>query len=75
MNVETPVLIYKKFVSPVLHAWVGQSFGCKYAPTCSQYAADALRHEHFIRALALVSWRLLRCNPFSGGGYDPVRKV
>ncbi|MFO0745662.1 MAG: membrane protein insertion efficiency factor YidD [Myxococcota bacterium] len=45
---------------------------CRYWPSCSEYAADALRLHGFFKGTALASWRLLRCNPFSKGGWDPV---
>lgn len=45
---------------------------CKYIPTCSQYAKEAYERFNFFKATALTIWRLLRCNPFSKGGYDPV---
>jgi len=45
---------------------------CKYAPTCSHYAIEALREHGALRGLWLSAWRVLRCNPFSGGGLDPV---
>jgi hypothetical protein len=45
---------------------------CRFTPTCSAYALDALRTHSLPRALALATWRLLRCNPFCRGGYDPV---
>jgi putative membrane protein insertion efficiency factor len=45
---------------------------CKYHPTCSQYALDALRQYGLLRGLVLASWRLLRCNPWSHGGVDRV---
>jgi uncharacterized protein len=45
---------------------------CKYHPTCSQYAVEAIRGYGLVRGSALAAWRLLRCNPFSHGGYDPV---
>lgn len=48
---------------------------CRYHPSCSQYAIDALRRHNFIKALFLIGWRLLRCNPWSDGGYDPVPPV
>jgi uncharacterized protein len=47
--------------------------GCKYEPTCSAYAAQAIREFGPVRGVVLAAWRLLRCNPFSHGGYDPVR--
>lgn len=45
---------------------------CKYEPTCSAYAAAAVRRFGAGRGLLLAAWRLLRCNPFSHGGFDPV---
>lgn len=45
---------------------------CKYEPSCSHYAEQAVRHHGVVRGLALAGWRLLRCNPWSRGGYDPV---
>lgn len=45
---------------------------CKYVPTCSQYAIDAIRINGAAVGTALAVWRILRCNPFSKGGYDPV---
>ena len=46
---------------------------CKYHPSCSQYAVDAVRKRGLVRGSALAGWRLLRCNPWSRGGFDPVR--
>ncbi len=45
---------------------------CRYKPTCSQYAIDAYQKRNFFYATLLSIWRILRCNPFSKGGYDPV---
>ena len=45
---------------------------CKYHPSCSQYAIDALRRYGIVRGTVLAGWRLLRCNPWSHGGVDPV---
>jgi len=45
---------------------------CNYIPTCSQYALDAIGRYGAVRGGILAAWRLLRCNPFSRGGYDPV---
>ncbi|HOC93614.1 MAG TPA: membrane protein insertion efficiency factor YidD [bacterium] len=58
--------IYKKRISPLLPP------ACRYTPTCSEYAMDALREYGFIRGGAMAAWRLIRCNPFARGGYDPV---
>jgi putative membrane protein insertion efficiency factor len=46
---------------------------CKYHPSCSEYAIQALRRHGLFRGSALAAWRLLRCNPWSHGGFDPVR--
>ena len=45
---------------------------CKYEPTCSRYAEQAVRRHGVARGLGFAAWRLLRCNPWSKGGYDPV---
>lgn len=45
---------------------------CRYHPTCSNYAKEAYQKRHFIIASLLTFWRILRCNPLSKGGYDPV---
>jgi hypothetical protein len=61
-----PIRLYQRVISPAL----GQR--CKYYPSCSQYAVDAVRTFGILRGLILAAWRLLRCNPFSHGGLDPV---
>jgi len=61
-----PMLAYQRLVSPLL----GRR--CKYEPTCSRYAVEAIRELGVARGLVLAAWRLLRCNPWSHGGYDPV---
>jgi putative membrane protein insertion efficiency factor len=61
-----PIRLYQRLISPLFPR------RCKYEPTCSAYAIEALRTRGAIRGLALATWRLLRCNPFSHGGYDPV---
>ncbi len=47
---------------------------CRYHPTCSHYAKEAYQTHNFFYASALSTWRILRCNPLSKGGYDPVPK-
>jgi putative membrane protein insertion efficiency factor len=59
---------YQMVVSPLLPR------SCKYHPSCSQYAVDALREFGVVRGVILAVWRLLRCNPLSYGGYDPVER-
>jgi putative membrane protein insertion efficiency factor len=61
-----PIMAYQRFISPAMPR------RCKYYPTCSAYAIDAVREFGVLRGLVLAGWRLLRCNPFSHGGYDPV---
>jgi uncharacterized protein len=61
-----PIRFYQRLISPLLPR------RCKYEPTCSAYAAEALRAHGPLRGSVLAAWRLLRCNPFSHGGYDPV---
>ena len=48
--------------------------GCRYRPTCSEYAMEALDRYGLMRGGFLAAWRVLRCNPFVKGGYDPVWK-
>jgi putative membrane protein insertion efficiency factor len=61
-----PVIAYRRLISPALPR------RCKYEPTCSAYAVQAVREYGILRGLVLAGWRLLRCNPWSHGGYDPV---
>ncbi len=60
------IRLYQKYVSPA------KPPSCRFTPTCSNYAIGALREWGLVRGLALTVWRVLRCNPFSKGGYDPV---
>jgi putative membrane protein insertion efficiency factor len=64
---SAPIAVYRRFISP------GSPRRCKYEPTCSRYALDALARFGVLRGLVLAAWRLLRCNPWSHGGYDPVQ--
>jgi putative membrane protein insertion efficiency factor len=61
------VRAYQRGVSPLLGT------RCKYHPSCSQYALEALRELGLVRGLLVSGWRLLRCNPWSDGGVDHVR--
>lgn len=61
-----PIRAYQRFLSPHLPA------RCKYYPTCSAYACTAILRFGILFGGALALWRLLRCNPWSKGGYDPV---
>ena len=64
--VIAPIRFYRRFISPALPR------RCKYHPTCSEYAVEAVRTYGVLRGLVLAAWRLLRCNPWSHGGVDPV---
>jgi uncharacterized protein len=66
MAVLAPIKLYQKLVSPML----GER--CKYYPSCSEYAVQAIGKFGILRGLVLAGWRLLRCNPWSHGGFDPV---
>ena len=63
---------YQTFISAPLHALGGPGSGCRYTPTCSQYFIQAVRIHGAWRGFLLGSWRILRCNPWGGSGYDPV---
>jgi putative membrane protein insertion efficiency factor len=65
------VRAYRLLLAPLVPRTVGGR--CKYHPSCSQYALDALREFGFARGLLLAAWRLLRCNPWSRGGVDYAR--
>ncbi len=66
--------LYQKTISPdhgvtPLPVFVGV---CKYYPSCSMYTKEAIQHKGVLKGTALGAWRVMRCNPFSQGGYDPV---
>ncbi|WP_077196845.1 membrane protein insertion efficiency factor YidD [Prevotella ihumii] len=61
-----PVLFYQRMISPFTPP------SCRFTPTCSEYARQALLKHGPIKGLALAVWRILRCNPWGGSGYDPV---
>ena len=60
------IRLYRKFISPLKPSC------CRFTPTCSAYAIEAFQKRGFFVGLGLTVWRILRCNPFSRGGYDPV---
>ena len=49
------------------------TFRCRFEPNCSQYARDAIRKYGVLKGGIMALWRILRCHPYSRGGYDPVR--
>lgn len=58
--------VYKRWISPAFLP------ACRYVPTCSEYAAEAIEKRGIVRGGLMAAWRLLRCHPFSKGGFDPV---
>ncbi|MDX8152467.1 membrane protein insertion efficiency factor YidD [Patulibacter brassicae] len=64
--VVAPIRLYQRVISPALPQ------SCRYEPSCSHYAVESVRTYGVLRGLVLATWRILRCNPWSDGGYDPV---
>ena len=60
------IRFYRRFISPLFPP------RCRFTPTCSQYALEAFTKHGFFKGFYLTVWRILRCNPFCKGGYDPV---
>jgi len=61
-----PIIFYRNVISPFTPP------SCRFTPTCSEYALEALKKHGPFKGLALAVWRILRCNPWGGSGYDPV---
>jgi len=61
------IRFYQKFISPM------KPKSCRFYPTCSQYAIDAIKKYGVLKGSIMALWRILRCNPFNPGGYDPVK--
>ncbi|MCR4291905.1 MAG: membrane protein insertion efficiency factor YidD [Candidatus Kuenenia sp.] len=59
--------LYQYAISPLFH------HACRFEPTCSQYMINAVKKKGLLRGACLGMWRILRCNPFGGSGYDPVK--
>lgn len=60
------ITLYRKVLSPALPRT------CRFYPSCSQYGLEAFRKYNVLKAIYLTVWRILRCNPFNRGGYDPL---
>ena len=60
--------LYKRWISPAFPP------SCRYVPTCSEYAMEAVARYGALRGAMMAAWRLLRCHPFAKGGYDPAVK-
>lgn len=61
------ILAYKKIISPILPP------SCRFTPSCSQYMVEAIEKHGVLKGGSMGIWRLLRCQPFSKGGFDPVK--
>jgi putative membrane protein insertion efficiency factor len=61
------IKVYRRFVSPMLPP------SCRFTPSCSEYTLEAIRKYGVLKGGINGAWRLLRCHPFSSGGYDPVK--
>lgn len=66
--VRAPIEVWSRWISP------GLPPRCRYEPSCSRYASEAIAEFGILRGLVLAGWRLLRCNPWSHGGFDPVER-
>lgn len=64
------ISFYKKYISPIFHFF---GIECKYYPTCSEYTKQAIEKYGFLKGIFLGFIRILKCNPFSKGGYDPLK--
>ena len=65
------VAIYQAAISPIVHATNGPA--CRFEPSCSVYARDAIAEYGIVRGGIMAVWRIARCNPMGGHGFDPVR--
>ena len=61
------IRFYQRYISPIIGA------GCIYTPTCSQYTIEAIQEWGALRGCIMGAYRILRCNPFAKGGFDPVK--
>jgi len=69
------IRLYQKTLSPD-HGWgrvFSRTAGCRYYPSCSQYMYEAVEKKGVVRGVLKGVWRILRCNPWSKGGHDPVK--
>ena len=66
------IKLYQKLISPIFHRL---GYECKFYPSCSQYTIEAIIEYGIIKGCFLGIKRIMRCNPFSKGGYDPLKKI
>ena len=60
------IRLYQRLISP----WLGEN--CRFSPSCSQYAIEAIRAHGVLAGMGYAAWRIIRCQPLCKGGYDPV---
>jgi putative membrane protein insertion efficiency factor len=70
-KMRTILVSLLKFYKAVISPWLPPS--CRFVPTCSEYAREAIEKHGALRGTGMAIWRLLRCQPFCDGGYDPVK--
>jgi uncharacterized protein len=69
------IQLYRWMLSPALTFWFGATSGCRFSPTCSQYAREAIKRHGTLTGSALAVKRICRCHPFGGCGHDPVPEM
>ncbi|QQY10197.1 MAG: membrane protein insertion efficiency factor YidD [Candidatus Xiphinematobacter sp.] len=70
-----PLNGYRFLISPCLHILVGPGYGCRFEPTCSRYAMEAIWLHGFLRGSMLALSRICKCHPWGGWGYDPIPEL
>ena len=70
---KTWIIKLIRFYQKHIRCLNSKDIGCKFYPTCSEYTIQAIEKHGIIKGIAMGIWRILRCNPFSKGGYDPVK--
>jgi len=73
--IRVPFFVYRKLLSPVLHAASGSAGACRFQPTCSEYAALAVEHHGILRGTLMAVRRIAKCHPFHPAEFDPVPGV
>jgi putative membrane protein insertion efficiency factor len=69
------IRIYRVIFSPLIHLLFGAGSGCRFTPTCSEYAEQAIKAHGPVHGGLMAILRICRCHPFSRSGYDPVRAI
>lgn len=73
--IELLHLLYRLGISPALHLFLGPTAGCRFEPSCSQYAREAFHTHPLLYSSFLVIRRISRCHPFGQAGYDPIPRA